>query len=531
MADVAPLTTPPVAGYAAWYDASQITSPPANGGALANWNDLSGNGLTLAQATGAKQPVYYSTTTANLLNGLPTVVFNGTGSSGQGMQTAGNVASANPVSVFLVAKTANPGNGGFNQRPLVIPSTIQFNWDTTPTYYMFGPSAAISGGTVNTSWHILTGLLTATTGTMRLDSVQIATGAIGAAVTPNPITLGALAGVTSQYLNGAVAELIVYCGVTLTGAQVTSIESYLQNKWLAPPTITSTACAVTIGPLTTTVASGSVTVGGCGRGAWLTLGSMSVNLEDASRGYFCSQLDLGWPTPRAVVANRPDADGEIDRTQYMGARIVSANITAVNGAGPGIDAVASMFAPFMAPSARPVLHYVLNRPGAGERTLIVRGTGYTWPIAGPADRNIQLQWEAADPIARDPTVRTATATVAAAASITSAGDVPVRPLLRVTGPITAPAVTIAAAGAPPWTIAFQSSFTIAAGHFVDIDTQARTVYLDANPAQPRLSSIDWTQSSWQWIPPAPVTATLALAGTATTGATQVTATFQDGYLT
>jgi hypothetical protein len=512
---------PPVAGYTAWYDATLITGV-ADGAALSSWPDSSGNGHTLTQATGANQPTYYKTTTAKLLNGQPAVWFN----AGQVMATTGMGVLAQPCTFVFVAECLNGGsvpvlfNTGSGNVLVYVNTTV---WTVNAA------SAAATTLTPGTSLHF---------GAVVLNGASTVVYQDAASQTVNPgsntwgqtTLLGANSAAAANPWSGPVGEFIIYPSA-LTSGQISSLYSYVQAKWLTPAPVTSTACAVTIGPLTTTVASPAVTVGGCGRGAWLTLGALSVNLEDASRGYFCSQLDLGWPTSRAVVANRPDADGEIDRTQFMGPRVVSANITAVNGPGPGIDAVASMFAPFMAPSARPVLHYVLNRPGVGERTLTVRGTGYSWPIAGPASRSIQLQWEAADPIARDPVVHTATATPAAAAGITSPGDVPVRPLFRITGPITAPAVTLTTAGAPTWTIAFLPSFTVAAGHFVDVDTAARTVYLDANPAQPRLSSVDWTQSSWQWIPPSPVTATMALGGTSTSGATQVTATFQDGYLT
>jgi hypothetical protein len=290
------------------------------------------------------------------------------------------------------------------------------------------------------------------------------------------------------------------------------------------------SAAVTIGPLATAVTASKVTVGGCGRGAWLVLGAQALNLENPAGGYFCQSLDLGYPQTRDVTSNRPDQDGVDDRTQYMGARVVTAHITALAGAGARIDDVADNFAPFMNPAARPVLHYVLDRGTNPERTLTVRGLAYSWPIAGANQRDIQLQWVAADPIARDPTVRSAIATPSAPTTITSAGDVPARPRFRITGPITGPAVALTPTGGPVWNLAFLASFTVAAGHFVDVDTQARTVYADANPAQSRLSSIDWTQSSWQWVPPAPSSTTMTLTGTATSGATNVTATWQDGYL-
>jgi hypothetical protein len=281
---------------------------------------------------------------------------------------------------------------------------------------------------------------------------------------------------------------------------------------------------VVVGPILLAASGGT-----CLRRAWLDLGGVTLALQDETAGYFCSSLDLGFPAVREVVTNRPDQDGLTDRTAYMGARVVTAAITALVGAGARIDEVAAAFAPYMAPANRPVLHYVLDRPDTPERTLTLRGAGYSWPVAGAYQRDIQLQWVAADPIARAPAVQTATAAVAGPATITTPGDVAVRPHFRVTGPITAAVVTLTPPLFPPWTMAFLASFTIAAGHFVDIDTDARTVYLDGDAAQPRLASLDWTQSSWQWVPPNTAT-TMTLAGTATTAATAVTATWQDGFL-
>jgi hypothetical protein len=270
----------------------------------------------------------------------------------------------------------------------------------------------------------------------------------------------------------------------------------------------------------------------CVRQAWLVLGSATVQLEDLAAGYVCQNLDLGWPDIREVKNGRPDRDGLDDRTQLFGGRPVTAQITALTGAGATIDAVAASFAPFMVPSARPVLHYVLDRSGAAERTVTLRSAGYAWQVAGPYQRDIHLAWIAADPYVYDPAVQTASTTPAGAgADISAAGDTGVWPRLQITGPVTGADLTFTPSLPPVWHLAFLSSFTVAAGHYIDIDTGARTVYLDGDPAKPRLSSLDWTRSTWQWVPPAPNTTTMTLSGTATTGATNVTATWQDAYLT
>ena len=293
----------------------------------------------------------------------------------------------------------------------------------------------------------------------------------------------------------------------------------------------------------------------CIRRAWLTLGTASVELDSPAGGWFCQSLDLGAPTVRDVVSNRPDMDGVDDRTAYMGARTVTADITALRGAGGRVDAVASSFAPFMVPSARPVLHYVLDRPGAAERTLTVRGEAYSWPIVGADQRDIQLQWVAADPVARDPNTQTAISWVGASASagrtynlafnrvypaggggpinsvISSLGDVPVRPLLRFYGPVTAPGVQFIATpgGSIAW-LYTQSSFIVNAGHYLEVDTARKTAFMDGDRTQPQINQIAWLSSRWPVLPVLPATTTMQMSGNNTSGTSQVQAIWNDGYL-
>jgi hypothetical protein len=288
---------------------------------------------------------------------------------------------------------------------------------------------------------------------------------------------------------------------------------------------------------------------------------LSVGLEGP--GWFCSSLDLGYPDVRDVVSNRPDQDGIDDRTRFFGGRTVTAEITALAGAGAVIDAVAASFAPFMAPSARPTLHYVLDRPGAAERTMTLRAAGYSWPVAGPYQRDIQLQWVAADPAAVDPVQKTATAWAGSSttagrnypwtpnriypvggssptsAIVSSAGDLPFRPLLRIYGPVTAPAVWLNVTGDPTTgptnsgTIQFVASYTIPAGQWVDVDLAAKTVRAQSDPNQSVLNQIDWvvTSPTWPAIPPLPGYARMQMGGSSRSGVTQVQASWYDRYLT
>jgi hypothetical protein len=293
------------------------------------------------------------------------------------------------------------------------------------------------------------------------------------------------------------------------------------------------------------------------RRAWLTLGGRRVELHDEAAGYFCTSLDLGYPDVRTVTSNRPAQDGIDDRTQFFGGRTVTAKITAVGAGGRPIDAVAASFAPFMTPAARPVLHYVLDRPGAPERQIVVRAAGYAWPIEGADQRQIQLQWVAADPIMRDPTVRSTTAWSGSSitwgrtydltfdrqydtrgggaqpGTITSAGDVGVRPVLRVFGPITGARVSFQSddgTGARSSSVVgFAPGYEIGPGDWREVDTAQFTAVDSAGRSV--LTALDWPALAWPYLPPEPGATVMTLSGDNMTGATQVRATWQDGYLT
>ena len=303
----------------------------------------------------------------------------------------------------------------------------------------------------------------------------------------------------------------------------------------------------------------------CVRRAWLTLGASTLALDNPAGGWFCSSLDLGPPAIREVVYNLPDTDGTADMTQYFAGRVVSANITAVRGAGASIDTVLASFAQYMVPSARPVLHYVLDRAGSPERTLTLRGatTGYAGPLVGPYQRDIQLQWYAADPIARDPATKSAYAwsgsTIGSGrsyplvfprvypsgggaqvnATIQTPGDVAVKPKVSIYGPITTPQATIALQVAgTQYALYFVAGFAIAAGHRVDIDTANHSAFMDGDPTQSVLNQIDWRYFNiagyvpgWPVVPPVPESATLSLSGSSTSSSTQAIATWNDGFLT
>jgi hypothetical protein len=273
----------------------------------------------------------------------------------------------------------------------------------------------------------------------------------------------------------------------------------------------------------------------CVRQAWLALGSNTIQLDNPSGGWSCTSLDLGSPTVRSVMQNRPWSDGAIDRTQFMGPRTVSAAITVMASGGVRIDDIADNFAPYMAPNARPVLHYVLDRGSNPERTLAVRGEAFDWPIAGAAQRDLSLQFIAADPVARDVNTQSVTCFVTPQTQphLSTPGDVLARPQFSIIGPWTTPYFRVYThrntGVAQPFSMA--SGYSLAAGHTILVDAAAHTVTLDANPNQSLLNQVNWSLSTWPVIPADGdycIFQSLG-PGTGATAATGVTATWNDGY--
>lgn len=304
----------------------------------------------------------------------------------------------------------------------------------------------------------------------------------------------------------------------------------------------------------------------CVRRAWLELGTMTLDLEDADAGYYCTQLDLGWPNVREVVTTRPDRHGVFDRTQFFGSRGVSADIEVTDGVGL-IDEIAASFAPFMIPDQRPVLHYVLDRTDAPERIINLRAQAYTWPIAGPTRRSVHLQWLAADPIAYSPIPHGAVShagnsvidgrtydlefdreypagsgTGPTAATLTTDGDLPARPLFIVYGPIEDPIISLQNLDTAAFSY-FAFDYMLDAGQRIEIDALNHTaLFFDvgvvhvAGASGPEggvniLSSVDWSVSTWPLIPPHGDGITMQLSGSGTDDISQVQAYWFDGFLT
>jgi hypothetical protein len=296
------LTTPIAPGAYFWLDASQIIGV-ANGAILANWPDLSGNAVNFTSGSG---PTYYKTTTANLINNLPTVSF-----------AARSMSYTNHTMVFpdivqVVVKPASTASGGIVSNGTGRPDfAINATQWVVSSVSSGGISGGIAGGTVDTNPHVVT-FNTGPSGYVRVDGVVVAsTGSMSA----TPILADIAVGVGHANYSGLIGEIIYYDAATLTLAQVAANEAYLQAKWgtpalpgvngiaslaLGPLTLTSTGTNIATG--VATVALGPLAVSATGTVLALATGTAALPLGPLTLASLTSDLISIGPLTLAATA-------------------------------------------------------------------------------------------------------------------------------------------------------------------------------------------------------------------------------------
>jgi len=217
-----------IPGLTLWLDAdAPSTITQATG--VSQWNDKSGSGNNVVQATGSKQPAYVQ----SVLNGKPVLRF--TNASAQTMTTSTNFIS--PVSVIYIARQT----GGTNGRVLtgVNNNWLLGFWGGSHAQAYFEGWVSPAGGTPSTTnWYIESAVETGALSSYYENGVQIASNAGGVAG-PNGLSLVGMGGV-SEFSDADIAEIVVY-NRALSDAERQKIEGYLAAKWGLQSSLPSTA--------------------------------------------------------------------------------------------------------------------------------------------------------------------------------------------------------------------------------------------------------------------------------------------------
>lgn len=252
--------------------------------------------------------------------------------------------------------------------------------------------------------------------------------------------------------------------------------------------------------------------------AWITDtdGDVILDLSNSSTTpYSVTSLDPGMPAVRSSVQDAPSRYGTVDTSRYFGARAVTA---AFSSDEAGRRALMNTLSELADPSQRFYLVVTIPEWGTGQWRMLLRPDQFSMPLTY-TDDDIQAGWQA--PYGVWETLNLSSRTIWPGGVSTGGKSYPLSyprdygtgtapgtgvvtigqhlatpPVIRIYGPVTAPSITNSTTGT---TLAFQGSFTIAAGQYVAIDSGAGTVLANDDPNASRLQFIDWTQSNLWWL--------------------------------
>lgn len=218
------MTPATIAGLSAWYDASNAGSITASAGKVSAWADLSGNGRTMVQGTGTKQP----TTGTRTQNGLNVLDF-----TAPNLMVCAGFSPTMPNMIIVAAKwdTAPSGGhlfGGETNRQ----SLINDGSGSTFRQYCNTSFSGIQGGpTATTAAHVHVSLFTSSLQQLWLDGTSAISGNPGQNSITGGLDLGGDANVGD--LDGYLCEVLCYDSNLSTGNR-NAVEAYLKTKWGTP---------------------------------------------------------------------------------------------------------------------------------------------------------------------------------------------------------------------------------------------------------------------------------------------------------
>jgi hypothetical protein len=197
--------------------AAELTNDP-----VGEWQDQSGNGRHVVQATALNKP----TLQPAAVNGKPGVRFDGSNDYLRALFTLNR-----PFHVFLVVKqitwvsARNIIAGGTGDTYSLLQNT------GTPTLAVWGgtSTAGQNSNLAVGAWGIVESLADAVTRRLRVNDTAATTPSLPTVADRGGITLGAHAN-NGSASNIEVAELLVY-SAELTGADLTAVRSYLGTRY------------------------------------------------------------------------------------------------------------------------------------------------------------------------------------------------------------------------------------------------------------------------------------------------------------
>ena len=206
-----------IAGLTLWLDASDTSTITESGGSVSQWDDKSGNGYHVAQATAARQP----TTGTRTINSLNVIDFDGSSD----YIDNGSLVLTQPFTEFMVFQQDNVDgiktirNSTNTQQAAFYTSNFAYGLQIPPNN--------ATGGTADLLAHYATLIFDDTNSRFDIDSTTVVTttGTTGF----NGVRLGA-SGAGTNRLDGVIGEHLIF-DRALSAGEIAEVEAYLQSKW------------------------------------------------------------------------------------------------------------------------------------------------------------------------------------------------------------------------------------------------------------------------------------------------------------
>lgn len=214
-----------LSGLAMWLDGADAASIALDGSNnVSQWNDKSGNGRHVTQATSGSRPAYI---TAGI-NGLNCLSFDG---SDDLMVTSGSSTISQPNTTFVVFR---PIAGGTNPQLFDGSSARQYIYFPSTTSVQAYANSALTPtitsvvGTTSQAAVVFNG----SSSVFLLNRVQISSGNLGSSGIGPEITIGANRFGGGPW-KGYIAEHLIYRRM-LDASEIMQLGNYLATKWGTP---------------------------------------------------------------------------------------------------------------------------------------------------------------------------------------------------------------------------------------------------------------------------------------------------------
>lgn len=227
-----------------WVKSDAGTSSTVNATAISSWNDQSGNGINVAQATANQQPSFAT----NVINGYPAIQFDNVSTTNDKLTAADNSLLDN-TSGYTFFMVTRPQTLDGNARAIISKRTtvgvdqsfMHFYYSTNKLYTdiqttndRYNTAAAFSANTNYLHTQQFDGTLAAGSRcrTYVSGSLNITASETSTSVPDNnsPLVIGSTDASDGRPFGGYIAEIIIY-RTTLSTAERIIVENYLSAKY------------------------------------------------------------------------------------------------------------------------------------------------------------------------------------------------------------------------------------------------------------------------------------------------------------